>query len=83
MGSPGSIPPSLGSGAAADLMKLKLSPLKPGEDFAKSVAAVSGLLVLECSGGSVRKAAAFAVEGTAQTPAFHARPGCLDAPPLT
>jgi hypothetical protein len=73
----------LDAGAAADILKLKLSPLKPEGDFAKYVAGVSGLLVLECSGGSVTRAAAFAVEGRTQAPAFPGRTGWLDAPPLT
>jgi len=44
---------------AADLMKVELSPLKSGGDFVKSVASISGLIVLECRGGSVIKGAAF------------------------
>ena len=69
--------------AAADLLKLRLSPQKTGGDFAKSVAGLSGVLVLECGGGNVTKARAFAVEGTARSPAFPRKANDLDTTPLT
>ena len=73
----------LDAGGAADLLKLKLSPLRVGGDLAKSVAFVSGLLVLECSGGSVTKAAAFSVEGSTKAPSSPRKPHLLDVSPLT
>jgi hypothetical protein len=69
--------------AAADLLRLELSPLKSGGEFAVPVASTSGLLVLECRGGCVKKAAAFTVEGTADAPAFPGSPHELDSQPLT
>lgn len=73
----------LESGSAAELLKLRLSPLKQGGDFVGSVASLSGLLVLECQRGSVRRAAAFAVDGSRRAPVFPGKPNDFDAPPLT
>jgi len=69
--------------AAADLLTLKLAPTKLGEEIGKCVPALSGLLVLECSGPSVTKAAAYTVRGRGSTAALPGGLRQLTPTPLT
>jgi len=74
----------LDSKGAADLLRIRLSPLKlPKAGFPSSLAHLSGLVFFECGRGRVNRASAYAVEGPAKTPLLPVRPDELEASPLT
>jgi len=69
---------------AAGLLRVKLSPLKlPSSDLPKAVSNLSGLLLVECHSGSVRKARAFEIEGQGGVSVLPVGPGELETSPLT
>lgn len=73
----------LDAGGAADLLKMKLTPARLAASLAKSVPAFSGLLVLECAEGSVRRASAYSIRGHAETATLPGRPKQLASALLT
>jgi len=73
----------LDASLAADVLRVRVSPMKLRSDFLPASASkVSGLLTLECSDGRVRRASAFEV-GTPGAPALPGRARDLDSRPLT
>ncbi|MDG6910695.1 MAG: hypothetical protein JRN08_10040 [Nitrososphaerota archaeon] len=69
---------------AADVFRLKLSRTKlPSGDLAESAPSVSGLLVLDCDGRSIRSGAAFRVEGASPSSTLPGRGTGLESAPLT
>jgi hypothetical protein len=70
--------------SSADLLKLKLSPKKYSpKEFVRSVATFSGLLVIECQGGTVSRGSIFAIEGPGKFAALPDNPKGLNISPLT
>jgi hypothetical protein len=83
-GRPGAYLLPLDSPAAADLLRVRLSPLKlPSGDLAKSAAGLSGMLLIESGRGKVSRASAFRAEGPSTSPSLPSRPKRLDVLPLT
>ncbi len=73
----------LDSETAAEVLRARLSRTKKlSLDLAESASSVSGALLLECSGGSILRAAAFEMEGTAPEPSIPQRPDELGNTPL-
>ena len=61
---PGAFLLPLSSSSAAELFRMKLSPIRLSpEDLVGSASRVAGMIFLDCRRGAVRRAAAFAVEG--------------------
>jgi hypothetical protein len=83
-GRPGAYLLPLDSAAAAEVLRVRLSPLKLlSGDLAKSAAGLSGILLVESGRGIVSRASAFRVEGPSAAPSLPDRPKRLDVPPLT
>jgi hypothetical protein len=82
-GRPGAYILPLDSLAAAGVLKIRLSPLKlPVSDLPKFIASMSGLVLLECRGGTVRRASAFGIDGPAKVAALPRTLKELEVAPL-
>ncbi len=74
----------LDSQSAADLLRLRLSPLRLRDgDLTKSAPGTSGLIILRCHGGMVEGASAFRIDGPAKSPGLPAGVRSFEAAPLT